>query len=89
MRTSLFLDLVADIAPDRVAVDSMQGRLTYGGMRQQALALAAVLRERDYRNLGFLGVNTPALPVALFGAGYAGMSFAPLNYRLTDERLRA
>ena len=33
--------------------------------------------------------SSPALPVALFGAAWAGLPFVPVNYRLADDRLRA
>jgi acyl-CoA synthetase (AMP-forming)/AMP-acid ligase II len=34
-------------------------------------------------------LNSEAVPVALFGASLAGLPFAPINYRLTDDRLNA
>ena len=33
--------------------------------------------------------SSPAVPVALFGAAWAGMPYVPLNYRLPDDDLRA
>ena len=36
----------------------------------------------------FVGLNGPALPVALFAAGMLAKPFAPLNYRLPDADLR-
>lgn len=88
MRTSLLLDLVADAAPGRVAVDGPNGTLTYGALRAAARALAARLEGSVATIVGFLGMNSPALPVALFGSAYAGRALCPLNYRLTDERLQ-
>ena len=32
-------------------------------------------------------MNSEAVPIALFGAALAGLPFAPLNYRLTDDQL--
>ena len=34
-------------------------------------------------------LNSEAVPLALFGAGLAGKPFVPVNYRLTDDQLRA
>lgn len=34
-----------------------------------------------------LDVNSTAVPIALYGAAFAGMPYAPLNYRLTDREL--
>lgn len=87
MRLPLILDLAADAFGDRVVLDGDHGRLTAEGLRDAARALAAHVQGAAH--LGFLGVNGPALPVALFGAALAGRPFAPLNYRLTDEALRA
>ena len=34
-------------------------------------------------------VNSEAVPLLLFASALAGVPFAPLNYRLADDRLRA
>jgi len=39
--------------------------------------------------VGFLDVNSDLVPIALFGAGLAGIPFAPINFRLTDDKLQA
>lgn len=89
MRISLLLDLAADTHGDRIAVDGDGGALGFEGLRTAARGFAAHLIARPAQAVGYLGVNGPALPVALFGAAMAGRAFAPLNYRLTDEALRA
>lgn len=89
MRIPLILDLAADTHADRVAVTGEGGELTYTALRTAARGLAALLAQGGARTVGYLGVNAPALPVALFGAAIAGRPFAPLNYRLTDPALRA
>ncbi len=38
--------------------------------------------------VGYFGLNSDALPVALFGAALAGVPFSPINYRAPDEQLR-
>lgn len=88
MRLPLILDLAADSFGDRLAIDGDGGRLTFAGLRGAAGGLAAVLATGPGSTLGYLGLNGPALPVALFGAAMAGRPFAPLNYRLTDPALR-
>lgn len=89
MRISLVLDLAADTLGDRIAIDGDGGQLSYAGLRAAAQGFARSLLGGPARTVGYLGVNAPELPVALFGAALAGMPFAPLNYRLTDEALRA
>lgn len=88
MRVSLLLDLVAETLPDRVAIDGPGGSLTYGDLHARARGFAAAIEGTPARNIGYLGVNSPALPVTLFGAALADRPFAPLNYRLPDEALR-
>ncbi|WP_370516068.1 class I adenylate-forming enzyme family protein [Novosphingobium sp. Gsoil 351] len=46
------------------------------------------MRGTGAKNLVYVGLNGPAMPLALFAAGYAGMAFVPLNYRLSDGDLR-
>ena len=87
MRLPLILDLAADAFGDRVVLIGDNGTLTAEGLRQAARALAGHVQGAAH--LGFLGENGPGLPVALFGAALAGRPFAPLNYRLTDDALRA
>jgi len=88
MRLPLILDLAADSFGERLAIDGDTGRLSFAGLRAAAGGLAAALAGGPAGTLGYLGVNGPALPVALFGAAMAGRPFAPLNYRLTDPALR-
>ena len=89
MRLPLILDLAADAFGDRVVLVGDNGTLTAEGLRQAARALAGHVLGSGAVHLGFLGENGPGLPVALFGAALAGRPFAPLNYRLTDDALRA
>jgi acyl-CoA synthetase (AMP-forming)/AMP-acid ligase II len=88
MRTTLLLDLAADSLGDRLAVGSLDGGLTYERLRGAARAAGAELAASEGENLAFIGINGDTLPLALFAAGYAGMPFVPLNYRLTDPELR-
>ena len=53
-----------------------------GGARDAIVASGA-------ERVAFLDEASPALPLALFGASWAGVPFAPLNYRLTKRELDA
>lgn len=88
MRIGLLLDMVADAAPDRLALGSEADRLTYSETRRRVAAGATFLAGFEGVNVAFLGLNGPGLPVALFAAGALGRVFAPLNYRLPDADLR-
>ncbi|MFC4295817.1 class I adenylate-forming enzyme family protein [Novosphingobium tardum] len=88
MRTTLLLDIVADACGERIAVGPREGGVSFGQLRDGARAAAAWLMSRSAENLGFLGLNGAAVPLTLFAAGFAGMPFVPLNYRLADADLR-
>src|SRR5262245_31598506 len=89
VNVALLLEMVADGAPDRVVVGSRDGGLTAASLLQRARKAAALFTARDVAHVGFIDVNSDAVPVALFGAALAGIPFAPVNYRLTDTELRA
>ena len=76
MHTALLLDMMADAAPDRLALGTLKDGLTFAEVRRRA--------HHGAEWLAFQG----ALPVALFAAGMLAKPFAPLNYRLPDADLR-
>ena len=39
--------------------------------------------------MGFVGTNSEILPVLVYATAIAGVPFVPVNYRLTDDRLRS
>ena len=88
MHTALLLDMMADAAPDRLALGSRRDGLTFYELRRRAHHGAAWLQERDGGTVVFVGLNGPALPIALFAAGMLAKPFAPLNYRLPDADLQ-
>jgi fatty-acyl-CoA synthase len=88
MHTALLLDMMADAAPDRLALGPRAAGLTFAEVKRQAHWGAAHLATLGGRNVAFLGLNGPALPLALFASGMLAKPFAPLNYRLPDADLR-
>jgi acyl-CoA synthetase (AMP-forming)/AMP-acid ligase II len=87
VNVGLLLEMVAGADSDRVLVGSRAGGLTARELLARAHQAAARFRASGHRNVGFVGVNSDAVPIALFGAAFAGLPFAPLNYRLADEVL--
>jgi len=81
--------MAADGMADRVATGSVDGGLTFAELDLRARRVATFLRQRGAQRLGMVDLNSDAVPLALLGAAYAGIPFAPLNYRLADDRLRA
>lgn len=87
MHTALLLDMMADAAPDRLALGRRAEGLTFAETRRRAHHGAAWLEQLGGENVAFVGLNGPALPTALFAAGMLARPFAPLNYRLPDADL--
>ena len=72
---------------ERTAVGSIGTGLTYSQLLDQASRAGKTFADAGTERVSFLDVSSPALPVALFGAAYAGQPFVPLNYRLADADL--
>jgi acyl-CoA synthetase (AMP-forming)/AMP-acid ligase II len=89
MPISLLTDMVAETLGDRVALGRTADGLGYGGLRRVALGGARLIADSGHRSVAYIGVNGPVVAALLFGAGYAGVPFTPLNYRLSAEALRA
>ncbi len=87
MNLMMLLEMAAGAFGDRVAFQNGGDRLTYQELFDASGALATTLDDGRIRHLAMLAVTSLALPIALFGASWAGIPFAPLNYRLTDAEL--
>jgi acyl-CoA synthetase (AMP-forming)/AMP-acid ligase II len=87
MHTALLLDMMADAAGDRLALGRRRDGLSFAETRRRAQSGAAWLRGLVGKNVAFLGLNGPALPIALFASGILARPFVPLNYRLPDPDL--
>lgn len=87
MNLMMLLEMAAGAYGDRVAFQNAGDRLTYQQLFEAAGALAASLDDGRTQHLAMLDETSLALPIAVFGASWAGIPFAPLNYRLTDAEL--
>src|SRR4029079_3230290 len=84
MNVATILELAADALGDRVGIGGATDGLRYDQIRALAPAAAAspALIAGDKGVLAYAGAGGPAVPVALFAAAWAGLSYAPLNHRL-------
>jgi acyl-CoA synthetase (AMP-forming)/AMP-acid ligase II len=89
MNLMMLLEMAADAYGDRVAITNGVESISYRGLFEAAGRVARSLAESDARHLATLDVSSFAVPVGLFGAAWAGVPFAPLNYRLTGGELDA
>ena len=87
MNLFMLLEMVAQADPDRVAVSNGTQRVTYAELVGQAQRYAAALEDREVGAACYLGINSPDAVALMFGASLAGVPYAPLNYRWTNEQL--
>ena len=88
MNVMMLLEMAASGLGDRVAVGSLENGITYQQLFEQAGEAAARFRADPGAKVVLCDESSPAVPVALFGAAWAGMPYVPLNYRLPDDDLR-
>ena len=87
MNITMLLEMAAGGFGDRVGLGSKSDGLTYSEIFEQAGHAARGFADSGAERVSLVDVSSPALPIALFGSAWAGLPFAPLNYRLTDEEL--
>jgi len=85
---ALLLDLAADTFGDRVALTDGSGDRTFAGLRSLARSVGPLLAA-GAGTLAFADACSAAVPTALFGAAWAGVTYAPLNFRLPASSLAA
>ena len=88
MNLAMLLEMAAEGHGDRVAIGSRTDGLTFADVYRMPGTSAARLRDTDAHTLALLATNGPVVPVALFAAAWAGISYAPLNYRLPPATLQ-
>src|SRR3954470_1944233 len=84
----MLLDLAADGLGDRIAFGSRADGLSYARIRDLASAAAPRLAASGADTLALLDETGPCVPVALFAAAWAGMSYAPLNFKFQPDYVR-
>ena len=89
MNILTLLDMAVSGFGERTAFGSIGSGLTYAELLDRASRAGNSFTGAGSERVSFLDISSPALPVALFGAAYAGQPFVPLNYRLADNDLVA
>jgi acyl-CoA synthetase (AMP-forming)/AMP-acid ligase II len=89
MHLGMLLEMAADGMADRVALGPLASGLTFAELASRARRLGAALEARPGERVGLIDLNSPAVPLTLFGSAIAGKPFVPINYRLADPQLRA
>ncbi len=81
----------ADAHPDRPAVWSSTGELTYAGLYDRSMCLARALVEHGIEpgdRVVIALAKDVALPVAIFGTLLAGGAYVPIDYLTPPARAR-
>ena len=89
MNLMMLLEMAAQGMGEREAVICDGDRFTSAQLYQAAGRLSRRIRASGAAHLSLLDVSSPAVPLALFSAAWAGVPFVPLNYRLTGSELDA
>jgi fatty-acyl-CoA synthase len=88
MHVGMVLEMACDAQGDRVALGSVRQGITFADLGHRSRRAATVLAATHGERVVMIDENSPALPIALFGAAIAGKPFAPVNYRLSDDKLQ-
>ncbi len=89
MHVGMIVEMASDSLADRVAIGSLDGGVSYAEIAHRARRAGTWLAAKPCAHVVLVDENSLAVPVALFGAAIAGKPFVPVNYRLSDDRLRA
>ena len=89
MNTAMLLQMAAEAGVGRFALTSAGRHYAAAELLAAAGGAAQRIRASGCQFVSLLDVSSAATPVALFGAAMAGVPYAPLNYRLPAEQIRA
>ncbi len=84
----MLLEMAAEGDPDRIALGPLDDGISTAELLERARRAAVYFEKSGADVVGYFGLNSDVLPVALFGAALAGVPFSPINYRAPDEQLR-
>ena len=89
MNIAMLLQMAAEAGFHRCALACGEQRFTAAELHAAAGGAADRFQHWDSGFVSVLDVSSPATPIVLFGAAMAGIPYAPLNYRLPADQLRA
>jgi acyl-CoA synthetase (AMP-forming)/AMP-acid ligase II len=87
MNIAMLLEMVAEGDPERIVLGSHDGGISAAELLERSRRAAIYFEKSGTDLVGYFGLNSDLLPVALFGAALAGLPFSPINYRAPDEQL--
>ena len=89
MNLMMLLEMAAQGMGEREAIVCDGDRFTSAQLYEAAGRISRRIRASGAQHLSLLDTSSPAVPLALFSAAWAGVPFVPLNYRLTGAEVDA
>src|SRR4051794_54021 len=89
MHLGMLLEMAAEGLGDRILVGPSDNGVSAAELATRARRLGAQLAQLPGGRIVLVDLNSEAVPLLLFGSALAGKPFVPINYRLTDDQLRA
>lgn len=89
MNVMMLLEMAAQGYGDRVAFTNANESLTYRELYDAAGAAALEIKRSGCSYVAMLDVASLAMPVALFASAWAGVTYVPINYRLTAHEIKS
>src|SRR5271155_5898337 len=88
MSISLLLEMAVSSNPDRTAIVSGDTRLTTQQLSDLADAGAGIIAGSNANHVVYVGTGGAMLPLLIFASARAGLTFTPINYRLSAEGIK-
>jgi acyl-CoA synthetase (AMP-forming)/AMP-acid ligase II len=89
VNVAMLLEMAAEGMGERAAVGTKADGWTYAELLERARRTATVVTQAGAERVGLVDQNSEAVPLLVFASAIAGLPFAPVNYRMADDRLRA
>jgi acyl-CoA synthetase (AMP-forming)/AMP-acid ligase II len=87
MNIAMILEMAADALGDRIAFGGAKDGVSYTALRQAARGVADRVEGSGASHLALIEPGGPIVPASLFGAAWASVTYAPLNFRLPEAKL--
>ncbi|HXO55805.1 MAG TPA: class I adenylate-forming enzyme family protein, partial [Mycobacterium sp.] len=88
MSISLLLEMASSSDPERTAVVSGDVRLTTQQLSDLADGGAGIIAGSGASHVAYVGTGGAMLPLLIFASARAGLTFTPINYRLSAEGIK-
>jgi long-chain acyl-CoA synthetase len=85
---SLLLEMASSSDPERTAVVSGDVRLTTQQLSDLADGGAGIIAGSGASHVAYVGTGGAMLPLLIFASARAGLTFTPINYRLSAEGIK-